>query len=108
MLYDVRTYVCHPGRLKPHLSLYAEHGYEVQRRHLGEPVLYLVTETGNMNEILHVWGYRDATDRAERRARLQADPAWLAYLQLSADSGNLASQTTCLMTEAPFFRRPGA
>ena len=103
MLYDVRTYVCRPGRVKPHLALYAELGLEVQRRILGEPVLYLVTETGNMNEILHVWGYRDAADRAERRARLQADPAWVAYLQKSAEAGYLLSQTTRLMIDAPFM-----
>ena len=103
MLYDVRTYVCHPGRVKPHLALYAEQGYEVQRRHLGDPVLYLVTETGNMNEIMHVWAYRDATDRAERRARLQADPAWAAYLLKSAEAGFLLSQTTRLMNDASFI-----
>lgn len=104
VLYDVRTYVCRPGTVKVSLALYAEHGYAVQKRHLGDPVLFLVTETGNINRYLHVWAYRDAQDRAERRARMQADPEWVAYQQRSRDAGYLVSQENQLMTEAPFFQ----
>ena len=105
MLYDVRTYVCRPGTIKPHLAIYVEHGYEVQKGHLGDPVLYLVTETGNVNSYIHVWAYKDAQDRAERRARMQADPKWAAYQKLSGEAGYLLSQNNQLMTEASFFQR---
>ena len=106
MLYDVRTYVCRPGTIKPHLAIYAEHGYEVQKKHLGEPVAYLVTETGNINSYLHIWAYKDAQDRAQRRAAMQADPKWVDYQKRSGEAGYLLSQNNQLMTEAPFFK-PG-
>ena len=104
MLYDVRTYVCRPGTIKAHLALYAEHGFEAQKRHLGEPVLYVQAETGNVNSYLHIWLYADAADREQRRSALQKDPAWIAYLKRSAEAGYLASQHNTLMTEVSFFR----
>ena len=104
MLYDVRTYVCRPGTIKAHLAIYEEHGFEVQKKHLGEPVLYAQTETGNVNSYIHVWAYKDAADRAPRRAARQADPGWIAYMKRSAEAGYLQSQNNQLMTPVSFFK----
>ncbi|ARP96687.1 NIPSNAP family protein [Bordetella genomosp. 13] len=103
MLYDVRTYTCSPGKIKKHLALYAEHGYDVQRRHLGEPLAYMQTETGDVNSYMHIWAYADAADRARRRAALQADPEWAQYLARSSEAGYLIAQRNQLMTSVPFF-----
>ncbi len=102
MIYDHRTYVCRPGTLKAHLALYEEFGWPVQRRHLGEPVLYATTETGDVNSYVHVWAYADAADRARKRAAMQADPDWQAYLQRSAEAGYLVRQENKILTPAPF------
>ncbi|XAH23626.1 NIPSNAP family protein [Xylophilus sp. GW821-FHT01B05] len=104
MLYDVRTYTCRAGTLKRHLALYAEHGWEAQRRHLGEPLAYLQTETGNVNSYTHIWVFQSAADRASKREAMQRDPAWIAYLQKSADAGYLLAQETKLMVPTPFFQ----
>ena len=104
MLYDVRTYVCRPGTIKAHLAIYEEHGFEVQKKHLGEPVLYAQTETGNVNSYIHVWADKDAADRAQRRAAMQADPGWIAYMKRSAEAGYLQSQNNQLMTPVSFFK----
>jgi hypothetical protein len=55
---------------------------------------------------VHIWVYADAADRAEKRAAMQADPEWTAYLGMSAEAGNLLSQENKLMVEAPFFKLP--
>ncbi|MDP3797023.1 MAG: NIPSNAP family protein [Polaromonas sp.] len=104
MLYDVRTYTCLPGTLKKHMTLYGEHGYHVQRRHLGEPLAYLQTETGNVNSYTHIWVFENAADRSDRRAALQRDPEWVSYLEKSAQAAYLVSQETRLMVPAPFFK----
>ncbi|MGY8524766.1 NIPSNAP family protein [Paracidovorax citrulli] len=104
MLYDVRTYTCRPGTIKKHLALYAEHGFAVQRRHLGEPLAYMQTETGNVNSYMHIWVYDSAADREARRQALQNDPDWRDYLKLSAEAGYLISQENRLMTPVPFFK----
>lgn len=103
MIFDHRTYACHPGRIKAHMKLYEEHGWDVQRRHLGEPVVYGAVETGDVNSYVHIWVYEDAADRAKKRAALAADPEWQAFLKLSAESGNLLRQVNTILTPAPFF-----
>jgi hypothetical protein len=106
MLLDLRTYVCRPGTIKKHLALYEQMGKSVQTRHLGMPLAYLITESGNPNEYVHIWMYDDAADRARRRAAMQADPAWQAYLAESAKLGALERQHNALMTPVDFFPAP--
>ncbi|MCA0942847.1 NIPSNAP family protein [Salipiger pacificus] len=106
MLYDHRTYTCRPGTIRKHLALYGEHGFDVQRRHLGEPAVYAAVETGDVNSYVHIWVYADAADRAARRAALAADPEWQAYLGKSAEAGYLVSQVNQLMAPVPFFTPP--
>ncbi|WP_426116351.1 NIPSNAP family protein [Pseudomonas sp. DSP3-2-2] len=104
MLYDVRTYTCRPGTTKKHLALYAEHGYEIQSRHLGKPLAYLQTESGNINSYMHIWVYESAADRDAKRKALQNDPAWSVYLTKSAEAAYLISQENRLMSPTPFFK----
>jgi NIPSNAP len=106
MLFDHRTYTVRAGTLQKHLEIYREFGLAVQKRHLGEPVAYLVTESGPLNTYVHIWAYQDAADRARKRAAMQADPEWIAFLARSAEAGYLLSQENKLMTEAPFFQLP--
>jgi hypothetical protein len=103
MIYDHRTYTCRPGTIQRQMQLYAEHGWAVHRRHLGEPLLFAVTETGNVNSYVHIWVFESAADREQKRARLQQDPEWSSYLQKSAEAGNLISQTNMILKAAPFF-----
>jgi hypothetical protein len=106
MLLDMRTYTVRPGTLRAHLQIYEEHGFAAQKRHLGEPFAYLLTETGDVNSYVHIWQYEDAADRARRRAAMQADPEWITYLKLSAEAGYLLSQRNQLMIPAPFAPLP--
>lgn len=103
MIYDHRTYVCRPGTIRKHLALYQEFGWPVQQRVLGTCLLYAQVETGDVNSFVHIWVYRDAADRAERRRQLANDPEWQAYLKKSAEAGYLVEQRNSLLTEAPFF-----
>ena len=106
MLLDHRTYTCRPGTLRKQLALYQEHGWAAQTEHLGMPFAYLVTETGDVNVYVHIWMYEDAADRARRRAAMQADPAWAAFLQMSADAGYLVKQENKLMSPVRFAPLP--
>ena len=103
MLYDHRTYTCRAGTLRAQLALYGTEGWEIQRRHLGQPAVYAAVETGDVNSYVHIWVYRDAADRSARRAALKADPAWQAYLKRSAEAGYLVSQRNQLLEPVPFF-----
>jgi NIPSNAP len=102
MLLDHRTYTVRPGSMGKQLALYEEYGLKAQKRHLGEPLAYLVTESGEVNTYVHIWVYKDAADRATRRAAMQADPEWQVFMQKNAEAGYLIAQRNNLMTPAPF------
>lgn len=106
MLLDVRTYRCRVGMLGKHLALYDQLGKGPQTRHLGQPLAFMTTETGNVNEYIHIWVYQNAGDRETRRAALWKDPEWLAYVTESAKLAALESQENRLMTPVSFMPPP--
>ena len=102
MLVDHRTYRIKAGMTAAHLDIYEKHGFATQTRHLGQPIAYMFAESGDMNTIVHLWGYEDAADRAKRRAAMLADPEWRTYLGKLNESGYLMEQKTSLMIPAKF------
>ena len=55
--------------------------------HLGKPLAYMITESGEMNTIVHIWVYEDAADRAKRRAAMTADPGLAGLSEEKRGSG---------------------
>ena len=106
MLLDVRTYTCKPGTIKKHLELYERMGNAPQSKHLGQPLAYMTTETGNPNQYVHIWVYENAGDREAKRAAMWADLDWIAYTQESAKLGALEAQENKLMVPVDFFDQP--
>lgn len=80
MLYEMRTYRLRTGAVPAYVKLVAEEGIAIQQAHLGNLVGYFSSDIGPLNEIVHIWAYESLDDRAARRAALNADPAWLAFL----------------------------
>jgi hypothetical protein len=102
VLIDHRTYRVKPGTMQAHLDIYEKHGYEAQTRHIGKPIAYMFAESGELNTIVHIWAYENAGDREAKRARMQADPDWHAYLKMNREAGYLENQVTRLMVPAKF------
>lgn len=102
MLLDVRTYKCLPGRVPAQLEIYKKFGYSVQLRYMGEPLVYAMAESGEMNTFTHIWVYASAADREEKRSRMVKDPDWAVYLAENVKGGHLIEQRTCLMTPVSF------
>ncbi len=92
MLIDHRTYTLRPGTLRKHVELYEQFGFGPQKRHCGEPLAWLLPETGDVNAYVHIWVYEDFADRAKKRAALFKDPEWLVYLEKNAAAGYLLTQ----------------
>lgn len=80
MIIDERTYQIAGGKMKELLDLYEREGFAVQTKHLGKPFGYFIGEVGPVNHIVHMWAYESMAEREQKRAQMQADPAWQAYL----------------------------
>ena len=74
MLIDHRTYTVRAGALRTQLALYEKHGLAHHKRHFGEPLAWLVSETGDVNSYVHIWVYEDGrtvTVSAPRCSRIR-------------------------------------
>lgn len=102
MLVDHRTYTVKPGKMKTQLEIYEKYGFPVQVKHIGQPIAYLMAESGDLNKLVHLWAYESAADREQRRAAMMKDPDWQVYLKESAAAGCLDEQKTSLMVPVGF------
>ena len=101
MIVEMRTYTLALGATPKYLRLYEEKGLAAQKRILGQLLGFYQTEVGELNQIIHLWGYDSFEDRATRRKALWSDPEWLAYVK---DIGGLViKQENQLLLPAPFY-----
>jgi len=84
MIVEERIYKIRTGKMARYLELVREEGLTIQQPILGNLIGYFQVEIGELSHVVHMWGYTDLNDRAERRKRLAADPRWQAFsVQLS-------------------------
>ena len=74
MIYEFRTYNLRPGSLPEVMQRFAD-AYEHRRRY-SELAAFWYTEIGPLNQIVHVWPYKDAGERARIREQALEDPNW--------------------------------
>ncbi len=82
MLVEERHYLIKPDfTTAAYLDIFVSTGaLDLQRRILGHLLGYFTTEIGELNALVHLWGYDSFEERARRRALLGAEPAWQEYL----------------------------
>ncbi len=100
MLVEERIYRMQIGRIPEFFRIYEEHGLAVQTKILGNMVGYFYTEIGDLNHIIHMWGYKSLDDRAKRRARLAKSKQWHVFLKAAA--GIVLTQQNRILIPAPF------
>jgi hypothetical protein len=81
VLVEERTYHVYTGKLGEVVRMYADEGTEIQQGYLGNLIGAFTVDIGDLSSIVQLWGYDDLNQRAERRAKLQADPRWKSFLE---------------------------
>jgi len=74
VIYEIRTYRIAPGSQTEVEKRFGE-AYEYRKKY-SELTAFLHTEVGPLNEIVHIWGYRDLAERARIRGEAAKDPNW--------------------------------
>jgi hypothetical protein len=74
MIYEFRTYTLKPRSLGEVEKRYAE-AYEYRKKY-SPLAAFWHTEVGPLNEIIHVWGYKDLAERARIRAEAAKEANW--------------------------------
>ena len=79
MIYEIRTYGVKVGSLPEVEKRYGE-AYESRKKY-SPLTAFLHTEVGPLNEIIHIWGYKDLAERAKIRAEAAKDANWPPKIQ---------------------------
>jgi len=77
-IYELRTYRTQVGRAGEWLGHFK--GIMPAREKYSKNVGVFQTEVAQLNEVVHLWAYRDLNDRAAVRGKVLQDPEWQAFL----------------------------
>ena len=83
MIYELRTYTVKPGTLGDIVKAASTVSREIRKDDFGKLEGYWMTEIGPLNQVMHMWSYRDYDERTRLRAELGKNPRWTGeYLPL--------------------------
>jgi hypothetical protein len=80
VIVEQRDYHVFTGKLNELVRLYETEGIELAQSHLGGLLGAFTTDVGALSTYTTLWRYESHADREERRARMQADERWMAFL----------------------------
>ena len=80
VIVEQRDYHVYTGKLPELVRLYESEGIPLQQEILGSLVGAFTTDVGALSTYTTLWRYDSYAEREEKRARLQADPRWQAFL----------------------------
>jgi hypothetical protein len=83
MLYEMRTYTLKPGTLGDMVKAASTVSRDVRGDNYGKLEGYWSTEIGPLNQVMHLWSYKDYDERTRLRAELSKNARWTGeYLPL--------------------------
>ncbi len=80
MIVEQRDYHVYTGKLNELVRLYETEGTAIQQRILGTLIGAFTVDVGELSSIVQLWRYDSYAERERRRAELQADEGWKAFL----------------------------
>ena len=80
MIIEHRTYSIRMGEVPNYLNAYEKDGFERHEGFLGKCVGHYRSEVGQQSQLVMMWAFDDFNQRMERKAALDADPAWSKVL----------------------------
>ncbi len=105
MIVDLRIYTTLPNRLPEFVALYEAKAWPLQLKYLENCLGWYTTVEGELNTVVHMWGYADQGDRERRRTAMAADPAWGEYLKEAGDRGLLLAMQNRIVRPTAFFEK---
>ena len=74
MIFEIRTYLLKPGTAPQADAAFAE---RIEARSKLSPIAgFWRTEVGTLNQIIHIWPYKDTNERAKIRAEVVEKKVW--------------------------------
>ncbi len=80
MIVELRIYKIKPGEVQNFINIYDKEIREIHTKILGNQLGFFYTEVGNVNEVVHLYGYESFEDREKRRNKLTNTPQFQTYI----------------------------
>src|ERR1700710_1920706 len=80
---DLRVYTIRLRKMAEFIDVFDRLAMPVQLKYLGRPLGMYTSVVGQLNQIIHLWGFDDMREFEQRHAARDQDSAWPAYLQAS-------------------------
>jgi NIPSNAP len=84
-LVDLRVYTIKPRLMPKFLDILDRLGMPVLIETLGPPLGFYTSAVGQLNQVVHLWGYDDMADYERRGKARDAHPGFPAYLTATID-----------------------
>ncbi len=82
---DLRVYTIRLRKMAVFIELFDQLAMPVQIKYLGRPLGMYTAAVGQLNQLVHLWGFDSMGEFEACHAARDKDPAWPAYLEASAD-----------------------
>ena len=76
MIYDFRVYTLSPGATPDYMAGVRELGLPIRQRHGVTLSGWYHSDIGDLNQVVHIWGFNDLKHMQEAKAAVYADPDW--------------------------------
>ena len=76
MIYELRTYTAKQGTVQDVAKAASTVSRDIRKDDYGKLEGYWVTDIGPLNQVMHLWSYKDLNERARLRAELAKNPRW--------------------------------
>ncbi len=96
---NLRVYTVTPRRMGEFLEVFDRLAMPVLIATLGPPIGFYTSTVGTLNQVVHLWAYRDFADMEARWTARDSHPDFPAYLQASAHL--VVAQEDRLLRTAP-------
>ena len=105
MIYDFRMYTLKPGATPDYMAAVKELALPIRQKYGIKLAGWYYSDVGELNQVVHIWAYRDHAHLEQAKAQVAKDPDWSGKY-VPRVRPLLVSQKTYLMLSPDFAPVP--
>ena len=106
MIYDFRMYTLQPGATPDYMAAVKELALPIRQKYGIKLAGWYYSDIGELNQVVHIWGYRDHAHLREAKGQVYANPDWSGRY-VPRITPLIVTQKTYLMVSPDFAPEPG-
>jgi hypothetical protein len=76
MIYDFRVYTLKPGGIPDYMAAVKEVALPLRQRYGVKLAGWYYSDIGELNQVVHIWAYRDHVHMQEVKSKIRQEPDW--------------------------------